>query len=139
MQKELLELFNELKNLDNQDDDLDISEPNQDDDQEYICFEQNIIHYNDGVFDISCLYNLHPTFKFKTIKEVIAFFLGYSNEESGFKIWADGKDDMDIEENAYNIGYYALCLTYIKKLEFNILPQFLNEKQHIYPTTKIIN
>ena len=55
MQKELLELFNELKNLDNQDDDLDISEPNQDDDQEYICFEQNIILYKDGVFDISCL------------------------------------------------------------------------------------
>ncbi len=136
MKQELLDLFDELKLLNSQDDfgisDLSISENDDLDEHEYISFYENIIHYNDGFYDISCVDDIHPTIKFSSKEEVIAFFIGYNKEEfGGFKMWVYS-NNMDKEEHAYNIGYYCRSIAYIRVLENVILPKYLHEKQYKY-------
>jgi hypothetical protein len=123
----LKELYEKLKELNNLDNDLDISQSNEDDDEAYICFEQKIIHYNDGFFDISCLYGEHQTFKFGSIDEVLQFYEGYSNF-LGFKY--DYKKHDDKLKIAYNIGYYCMFKPVIEEYVNLIIPKYLNEKQH---------
>jgi hypothetical protein len=121
-------LYEKLKHLENHDEDLEISEPNQDDNEAFICFEQEIIHYNDGYFDISSLYNEHPTFKFESIEEVLAFFNGFDIVlNGGFKIDLQNEDKLIV---AYNLGYYTLHLSQIENYQKKIIPQYLNKVQH---------
>jgi hypothetical protein len=129
MTKELQDLFEELDSYrkENGITDYSISEPNEDDEHDYICCDQNIIHYVNGSYDISCLYNMTPSYKFKTKEEVIYFLLGYW---SGSVAFEDPNDDINV---AYNLGLYSAAMplmTHFFKLNKEKYLNCLNDKQY---------
>ena len=46
-----------------------------------VCCEQKLIYWDGEHFLISCLYNNHPTLKYRTDKEVISFYKGYDSDD----------------------------------------------------------
>lgn len=102
--KKLEHLFAALQTFkDNAQGDLSIHEPNNDDDLHHICISQKIIHCEDDVFDISCLYDSHPTIAFPTIVEVVEFFYGLYDYSRVYRDFHN-LNSLDI---AYNIGLYC--------------------------------
>lgn len=126
--KKLKQLYNALNEIKNKSlsNDLSISDADEWDDREYICFEQKIIHSDDDGFDISCLYDTHPTLRFATIQEVLSFYDGL------WDIMRHGNFDENITslDKAYNIGIYCDLLYMMKRVESEQLPQFLNHTQY---------
>lgn len=91
MTEQLQELYDFLElNYSGTADDLIISEPNRDEEVDYICCDQKIIHYKNEVFHITDLYDAHPCFEFKTKEEVLAFYEGYSE---GYHLYFDTPED----------------------------------------------
>ena len=62
-------------------DDLSFSEPNEDENDYYVCCEQKIIRWNAdlGKFTIACLYNSFETICLSTKEEIYSFFMGYKD------------------------------------------------------------
>ncbi len=87
-------------------DDLVISEPNEDEDDWYICCEQKIIRFEQGVFFISCLYDSHKTLEFASIDEVVAL---YDGMEAGVAMLANAPEkgkEVSAVQKAFNVGLY---------------------------------
>ena len=72
------------------DEDLSIHEPDEDEEVDYICCDQKIIHFTNEVYHITDLYDSHPCFEFKTKEEVLAFYEGYTE---GFHFYFDTPED----------------------------------------------
>lgn len=70
--------------------DLSLNEPDKDEDVDYICCDQKIIHFTNGVYHITDLYDSHPSFEFKTKEEVLAFYEGFSE---GYHLYFDTPED----------------------------------------------
>ncbi len=124
--KELYEVLDKVREL-NDIDDYNYNEANDDDEHEYICCDQKIIHYVDDCYDISCLYNQHPTYKFDTIEEVVSFFEGCWESFLIFK-------DNDSKANtAFNLGLYTekinLLIFWFNR-DIEKYKEFLFEKQY---------
>ena len=103
-------------------DDLSIHEPDSDDDLHYICCDQKIIHCEDDLFDISCLYDSHPTICFATIPEVLEYFKGYWNFTRVYRDF----HNMTSLDLAYNLGMYC-DIEYVYK---NAITMCLNKRIH---------
>lgn len=84
MLEKLQELFNYLKVRYEPltEGDLSINPPDKWEKVDYICCDQKIIHFIDGHYNISCLYNGHPSLRFKTKEEVLSFYKGYNAARS---------------------------------------------------------
>jgi hypothetical protein len=127
--KNLYELYELLKNIceTHQIDDIEIKEANEEDENDFICCDQKIIHYVDGYYDVSCLYNEHPTYKFKTKEEVEAFFNGCFELMSVFK---KEKSEIDL---AYNLGLFTertLIMRFCFNQNKDKYKEFLSDKQY---------
>lgn len=81
MLQKLQELYEYLKDRYEPltEDDLSINPPDKWEKTEYICCDQKIIHFIDGHYNISCLYDAHPSLRFKTKEEVLSFYEGYNS------------------------------------------------------------
>ena len=121
--KKLEQLFVALQQFKEEaDNDLSIHEPNEDDDLHFICCDQKIIHCEDDIFDISCLYQSHPTIEFATIPEVVEFYRGLFDATRFYKDF----DTMTSLDMAYNLGIYC-DMEYVMQ---NTIVTCLNKRLH---------
>lgn len=127
--KKLQQLYNALKPLEDKayTQDLCINGPNEDDEHDYICFDQKIIHCIDDSFDISCLYDSHPTMKFDTILEVVEFYHG---TWEATKIYKDTHETLTSLDIAYNCGVYCELASITNLLYQNCAKHRLNPIQY---------
>ncbi len=126
--KELYELINSTHSLMLEliHDDFDISPPNEDEDDWYICLEQKIIRWDEDRYTITCLYNSHKTLFFKTADEVVSFYFGYCD------LWASPeKEDDSVIAKANNVGIYIDSMVRIKLCEKDYT-EAINPKQRVY-------
>ena len=84
--------------------------------QSSICCDQKIIYWdaNTGFFILSCLYNAHPTLKYATAEEIVAFFRGYTQSNRNYFDYDDTKDS---EQKAYEDGKYTYCYENVKRFK----------------------
>lgn len=80
MTKELQQLYDYLKlnYTPLTTDDLSINEPDQWEETDYICCDQKIIIWLDGYYNVSDLYDSHPSLRFRTKEEIVSFYEGYN-------------------------------------------------------------
>jgi len=85
--------------------------------QHSVCCEQKIIYWdeNSQYFIISCLYNSHPTLRYKTKEEVLALFKGYTKYFEGYCKYDDKKDAID---KAYQDSRYLISFENVDKFKY---------------------
>jgi len=131
--KKLEQLFLALQQFKEEaDNDLSIHEPNEDDDLHYICCDQKIIHCEDDIFDISCLYQSHPTIEFATISEVVEFYKGFFDVTRFYKDF----DTMTSLDMAYNLGIYCDMLYVMNNTKVTCLEKRLHKIQYKWNDTE---
>ena len=131
--KKLEQLFLALQQFKEEaDNDLSIHEPNEDDDLNYICCDQKIIHCEDDIFDISCLYQSHPTIEFATISEVVEFYKGFFDVTRFYKDF----DTMTSLDMAYNLGIYCDMLYVMNNTKVTCLEKRLHKIQYKWNDTE---
>lgn len=131
--KKLEQLFVALQQFKEEaDNDLSIHEPNEDDDLHFICCDQKIIHCEDDIFDISCLYQSHPTIEFATIPEVVEFYRGLFDATRFYKDF----DTMTSLDMAYNLGIYCDMLYVMHNTKVTCLEKRLHKIQYNWNDTE---
>lgn len=113
--KELFPLLEAIKN-DGFDDDLVLSEPNKDENDYYICFEQIIILWIEEKYVLRCLYDSFKNLEFQTKEEVLAFYEAYLDYGDVTPRGETGKEKTNLEI-ASNAGIIARLTSFLEDMQ----------------------